>query len=110
KQKKSLETDALQAAEEEVARQEELSRVYRVSDKLLPERNLLTFGAQLMHTAHLLQSDRALRQQIQDKYRYILVDEFQDTNIAQLELLLLLAGEPRNIFAAGDDDQATYRF
>src|ERR1700721_3482845 len=63
-----------------------------------------------MHTAHLLQSDHALRQQIRNKYRYILVDEFQDTNIAQLELLWLLAGERRNIVAVGDDDQAIYRF
>jgi DNA helicase II / ATP-dependent DNA helicase PcrA len=109
-QKKSLEPDALQIAEEEVARQEELSRVYRVSEQLLRERNLLTFGAQLMHTAQLLQSDDALRTKIQEKYRYILVDEFQDTNIAQLELLWLLAGERRNIVAVGDDDQAIYRF
>jgi DNA helicase II / ATP-dependent DNA helicase PcrA len=109
-QKKSLESDALQAAEEEVARQEELSRVYGVSEQLLRERNLLTFGAQLMHTAHLLQSDETRRQEIQDRYRYILVDEFQDTNIAQLELLWLLAGERRNIVAVGDDDQAIYRF
>ncbi|HEY4878113.1 MAG TPA: ATP-dependent DNA helicase [Candidatus Acidoferrales bacterium] len=109
-QKKSFEPDALQAAEEEIARQEELARVYRVSEQLLRERNLLTFGAQLMHTVHLLQSDDALRAQIQDKYRYILVDEFQDTNIAQLELLWLLAGERRNIVAVGDDDQAIYRF
>jgi DNA helicase II / ATP-dependent DNA helicase PcrA len=109
-QKKSLESDALQIAEEEIARQEELSRVYRVSEQLLRERNLLTFGAQLMHTAQLLQSDDALRAQIQEKYRYILVDEFQDTNIAQLELLWLLAGERRNIVAVGDDDQAIYRF
>ena len=85
-------------------------RVYRVSEQLLRERNLLTFGAQLMHTAHLLQTDDALRAKIQDKYRYILVDEFQDTNIAQLELLWLLAGERRNIVAVGDDDQAIYRF
>jgi DNA helicase-2/ATP-dependent DNA helicase PcrA len=108
--KQSLEPDALQIAEEEIARQEELSRVYRVSEQLLRERNLLTFGAQLMHTAQLLQTDGALRNQIQEKYRYILVDEFQDTNIAQLELLWLLAGERRNIVAVGDDDQAIYRF
>src|ERR1700722_16073799 len=108
--KKSLESDALALAEEEVARQEELSRVYRVSEQLLRERNLLTFGAQLMHTVNLLQSDDALRAQIQEKYRYILVDEFQDTNIAQLELLWLLAGQRRNIVAVGDDDQAIYRF
>ena len=47
---------------------------------------------------------------MRDQYRYILVDEFQDTNIAQLELLWLLAGEHRNIVAVGDHDQAIYRF
>ncbi len=47
---------------------------------------------------------------MREQYRYILVDEFQDTNIAQLELLWLLAGERRNIFVVGDDDQAIYRF
>ena len=109
-QKKSLESDALEIAEDEVARQEELARVYRVSERLLRERNLLTFGAQLMHTVELLRDDEALRQRMHEQYRYILVDEFQDTNIAQLELLWLLAGERRNIVAVGDDDQAIYRF
>jgi DNA helicase II / ATP-dependent DNA helicase PcrA len=47
---------------------------------------------------------------LREQYRYILVDEFQDTNIAQLELLWLLAGDRRNILAVGDDDQAIYRF
>ena len=47
---------------------------------------------------------------MRDQYRYILVDEFQDTNIAQLELLWLLAGDRRNIMAVGDHDQAIYRF
>src|SRR5271156_3089404 len=110
RQKKSLEPDALQAAEEEIARQEELARVYRVSEQLLRERNLLTFGAQLLHAVQRLRSDSALLQQMHEQYRYILVDEFQDTNIAQLELLWLLAGERRNIVAVGDDDQAIYRF
>ncbi len=109
-QKKTLESDALQIAEGEIARQEELARVYRVSERLLRERNLLTFGAQLMHTVTLLRDDEALRNRMRDQYRYILVDEFQDTNIAQLELLWLLAGERRNIVAVGDDDQAIYRF
>ena len=108
--KKLLEPDALQIAEDEVARQEELARVYRVSERLLRERNLLTFGEQLMHSVQLLRSDSALLKQMHEQYRYILVDEFQDTNIAQLELLWLLAGERRNIVAVGDDDQAIYRF
>jgi DNA helicase-2/ATP-dependent DNA helicase PcrA len=109
-EKKSLEADASRIAEDEIARQEELARVYRVSERLLRERNLLTFGAQLMHTVELLRDDESLRQRMHEQYRYILVDEFQDTNIAQLELLWLLAGERRNIVAVGDDDQAIYRF
>jgi DNA helicase II / ATP-dependent DNA helicase PcrA len=108
--KKSLESDALQIAEDEVARQEELARVYRVSERLLRERNLLTFGEQLMHAVQMLRGDTALLKRMHEQYRYILVDEFQDTNIAQLELLWLLAGERRNIVAVGDDDQAIYRF
>src|SRR5580693_153540 len=108
--KKSLESDALQIAEDEVARQEELARVYRVSERLLRERNLLTFGEQLMHAVQMLRGDTSLLKRMHEQYRYILVDEFQDTNIAQLELLWLLAGERRNIVAVGDDDQAIYRF
>lgn len=109
-QKKSLETDARQLEEEELVRQEELARVYRVSDRLLRERNLCTFGAQLMQAVELLRSDAALLERMRAQYRHILVDEFQDTNIAQLELLWLLAGDRRNLVAVGDDDQAIYRF
>ena len=108
--KKSLEPDARAQEEEELARQAELARAYRVSERLLRERNLLTFGAQLMQAVQLLRSDEALLEKLREQYRYILVDEFQDTNIAQLELLWLLAGERRNIVAVGDDDQAIYRF
>lgn len=108
--KNSLEADARQLEEEELARQEELARVYGVSDSLLRERNLCTFGAQLLQAVELLRADSALLERMRKQYRYILVDEFQDTNIAQLELLWLLAGDPRNIVAVGDDDQAIYRF
>ncbi len=108
--KKAFEPDALAIAEEDVARQEELARVYRVSERLLRERNLYTFGAQLLQAVETLRSDADLLARMRDQYRYILVDEFQDTNIAQLELLWLLAGDRRNILAVGDDDQAIYRF
>jgi DNA helicase-2/ATP-dependent DNA helicase PcrA len=107
---KMLEPDARMIEEEELARQEELARAYRVSERLLRERNLITFGAQLMRTVELLGSDATLLERLREQYRYILVDEFQDTNIAQLELLYLLAGDRRNIVAVGDDDQAIYRF
>ena len=108
--KNALEPDARQAAEEELARQEELAGVYRVSDRLLRERNLYTFGAQLTYAVELLRADGALLERMREQYRYILVDEFQDTNIAQLELLWLLAGGHCNIMAVGDHNQAIYRF
>ncbi len=81
-----------------------------MSERLLRERNLYTFGAQLLQAVQLLRSDADLLARMREQYRYILVDEFQDTNIAQLELLWLLAGDRRNILAVGDDDQAIYRF
>jgi DNA helicase-2/ATP-dependent DNA helicase PcrA len=56
----------------------------------------------------LLSKDEALRRRIGARFRYVLVDEYQDTNAAQLELLKLLAGEERNVCAVGDDDQAIY--
>jgi ATP-dependent DNA helicase UvrD/PcrA len=56
----------------------------------------------------LLRADAALRAKYQERFRYLLVDEYQDTNRCQLELLKLLAGEPRNVCAVGDDDQAIY--
>lgn len=108
--KGKLEPDALQIAEEEVARQEELARVYRVSEKLLRDRNLHTFGAQILQAVHVLRQDPALLDRMRQQYRFVLVDEFQDTNIAQLELLWLLAGGHGNIMAVGDHNQAIYRF
>ena len=108
--KAAMDEDARSVAEEKVARQRELARVYRTSERLLRERNLYTFGAQLLQSVELLRKDAALLGRLREQYRYILVDEFQDTNIAQLELLWLLAGGRRNILAVGDDDQAIYRF
>jgi len=96
--------------EEELAKVEEVARVYRASELLVRERNLLTFGSQLMDAVRLLQDDAALRAKLQERYRYLLVDEFQDTNIAQLELLWLLGGHRPNLVVVGDHRQAIYRF
>ncbi len=105
-----MEPDAQKLQEEATAQQEEVARAYRVSEQLLREKNYVTFGAQLMRAVQALQSDPALLEKTRERYRHILVDEFQDTNIAQLELLRLLAGERRNIFVVGDHNQAIYRF
>jgi len=108
--KAALPDDERQAAEEGVERLEEIARTYRISDRLLRERNFATWGEQIMHSVNLLRSNPEMLASLRERYRFILVDEFQDTNFAQLELLWLLAGDSRNIFAVGDDDQAIYRF
>jgi len=110
REKDSLDEAARAAQEESIAQQEEVARAYRISDRLVRERNQVTFGMQMLEAVRLLQNDAALRKELRARYRHILVDEFQDTNIAQIELLWLLAGGHRNIVAVGDDDQAIYRF
>ncbi len=95
---------------EEIARQREIARAYRASDTLLRGEKRLTFGMQMLDAVRALDQNEALLAQMRERFRYILVDEFQDTNVAQLELLWRLAGEHRNIVAVGDDAQAIYRF
>src|SRR4029077_8085700 len=73
-------------------------------------RKLLTFGTQIMDAVLRLREDGALREKLRARYRYLLVDEFQDTNIAQLELLWQLGGERPNLVVVGDHRQAIYRF
>jgi DNA helicase-2/ATP-dependent DNA helicase PcrA len=108
--KASLDPDAQRLEEERLGEQAEVARVYRASERLLRERNLVTFGGQLLQTVVHLRADAGLLETLRQRYHFLLVDEFQDTNIAQLELLWLLAGDRRNIVAVGDDDQAIYRF
>ena len=96
--------------EEEVAKILEIARAYRASDLLLRERKLVTFGTQILDTVLRLKGDAELRERLRSRYRYILVDEFQDTNIAQLELLWQLSGDRPNLVVVGDHRQAIYRF
>jgi DNA helicase II / ATP-dependent DNA helicase PcrA len=105
-----LDPDTLAEREESVAREREIARAYRASEELLRDKNCASFGALITGAVALLERDAELRAKLQTRYRYILVDEFQDTNIAQLRLLELLVNESKNIFAVGDNDQAIYRF
>jgi len=109
-ERETLDEDTLAERLETVALQQELARAYRASEELLREKNRVSFGSLITGAVGLLERDAQLRDALQKKYRYILVDEFQDTNIAQLRLLELLAGPERNIVAVGDNDQAIYRF
>ena len=105
-----LDEDTFRERAEQVALQQEIARAYNASEELLREKKRVSFGSLITGAVELLQRDAALREKLQQQYRYILVDEFQDTNIAQIELLNLLCGEARNIFVVGDNDQAIYRF
>src|SRR6267143_4091562 len=109
-ERETLDEDTLAERLETVALQQELARAYRASEELLCEKNRVSFGSLITGAVRLLERDAQLREVLEEKYRYILVDEFQDTNIAQLRLLELLAGPTRNIVAVGDNDQAIYRF
>src|SRR5579863_6409161 len=102
--------DERRIRDEEIAKVREIARAYRASDLLLRERKLLTFGTQIMDAVLHLRANDSLRESLRARYRYILVDEFQDTNIAQLELLWLLGGERPNLVVVGDHRQAIYRF
>ncbi len=102
--------DERHEAEERIEKWEEVARAYGISERLLREKQFITFGGQILQAVKHLRENPELLAGLRNQYRYILVDEFQDTNIAQLELLWLLAGDSANIFAVGDDDQAIYRF
>jgi DNA helicase-2/ATP-dependent DNA helicase PcrA len=88
--------------------QEVASRVYQRYQELLAANSALDFDDLLMSVARLFREHEEVLSKYQRRYRYILVDEFQDTNMAQYELLKLLSGEHRNLFAVGDEDQSIY--
>src|SRR5260370_1751241 len=106
----ALDEDALAERQETVALQQELARAYRASEELLREKNRVSFGSLITGAVALLERDTQLGEALQEKCRYLLVDEFQDTNIAQLRFLALLPGPPSNTLPFGTTDQAIYRF
>ncbi len=99
------------ALAEEAARQIELAGLYEAYEGLMRSRDRLDFGDQVSLALRLLREHPAVLEQERKRFRYILVDEFQDTNHAQFELVKLLAGSPRaSVTVVGDDDQSIYRF
>ena len=102
--------DAAAAAAEHARRQGELARAYSRYTTLVREHGAIDFGDQVALALQLLRDSAAARETLQARYRYILVDEFQDTNRAQSELVALLAERHRNVTVVGDDDQSIYRF
>jgi ATP-dependent DNA helicase UvrD/PcrA len=100
------------AERDEASAQAELAAFYETYQRLLTEAGLVDFGDQIHRALSRLRESAAALAALRARYRYVLVDEFQDTNHAQLELVRLLAGEGPgpNITVVGDDDQAIYRW
>ncbi|NIO71825.1 MAG: UvrD-helicase domain-containing protein, partial [Anaerolineae bacterium] len=90
--------------------QEVASRVYQRYQELLAANSALDFDDLLMAAARLFREHEEVLSKYQRRYRHILVDEFQDTNMAQYEWLKLLSEKHRNLFVVGDEDQSIYRF
>jgi DNA helicase II / ATP-dependent DNA helicase PcrA len=101
-------TDETDVAERR--RQLELAGAYCRYQELMARAGHVDFGDQVALALRMLRDHPAARREIGGRFRYILVDEFQDTNRAQWELVSLLASEHGNVMVVGDDDQAIYRF
>jgi len=98
------------AARAETARQSVLARIYAAYQRRLDDAHALDFDDLLLRTVQLLQNVPEVLARYQDRFRHILVDEYQDTNHAQYMLVGLLARRHRNLCVVGDDDQAIYRW
>ncbi len=105
-----LSADASSVAEEAAARQSELARAFATYQRLMAANGCIDFGDQVALALNLVRTSAQARAAIAGRFKYVLVDEFQDTNRAQAELVALLAEHHRNVTVVGDDDQAIYAF
>lgn len=86
------------------------AQVYREYQAVLKKNNAMDFDDLIMKTVELFKADVEVLDYYQERFRYIMVDEYQDTNTAQFELIRLLAGKYGNLCVVGDDDQSIYKF
>ena len=90
--------------------QKKIADVYEEYEKQLRANNALDFDDLLLKTVQLFQTQRGVLEYYQERFRYIMVDEYQDTNGVQFELVRLLASRYQNLCVVGDDDQSIYKF
>jgi DNA helicase-2/ATP-dependent DNA helicase PcrA len=108
-EEKSADTDATDAVED-ASRVKELANAYHAYQRILLENDALDFGDLLLYSLELLRTRPKVLEAVRKRYRYVLVDEFQDTNAAQYELVKLIAAPSNNLTVVGDDDQSIYAF
>lgn len=90
--------------------EQRIAKVYREYQEQLHKNNALDFDDLIMKTVELFRACPDVLDQYQERFRYIMVDEYQDTNTAQFQLISLLAAKYRNLCVVGDDDQSIYKF
>ena len=91
-------------------RQKKVGEIYREYQNQLKKNNALDFDDLIVKTVELFQNDSQILDYYQERFRYIMVDEYQDTNTAQFKLISLLASKYGNLCVVGDDDESIYRF
>lgn len=94
----------------EIEKWQELSKAYKAYDEIKVKEGLMDFGDVIVKTLKLFRDRPNILKEYQKQFKYLLVDEFQDTNYAQNELVKLLVGKNGNINVVGDDDQSVYKF
>jgi DNA helicase-2/ATP-dependent DNA helicase PcrA len=102
--------DDKEMEELEIKRIKELAGAYEVYNQLLLDRGYLDFGDMIVYALKLFTERPNILKIYRDKFKYVMVDEFQDTNLAQYELIKMLAAPQNNLLVVGDDDQAIYKF
>jgi DNA helicase-2/ATP-dependent DNA helicase PcrA len=109
---KAQKTKALDEEKLEMHKWEELAGAYKKYEELKVKNSLMDFGDLIVKSLKILRDRPNVLKEYKEKFKYVLVDEFQDTNYAQNELAILLAGKGKkaNICVTGDDDQSIYRF
>jgi len=89
-------------------RSKAVARVYERYEKILEQQSFLDFDDLLLRLARLLDADGELREQLEERFRYVLIDEYQDTNGSQYSIARLLTGRSKNLCVTGDPDQSIY--
>ncbi len=99
-----------EVTKDEIEKTQELAGAYKIYEELKNKESVMDFGDLIANVLKLFRTRQSILAYYQNKFKYVMVDEFQDTNFAQNEMAILLAGETKNISAIGDDDQAIYRW
>lgn len=107
---KISENDKNEIKKQEILRISELADSFHVYNKLLLDNNYLDFGDLIIWTIHLFKQRPLILEKYRQQFKYILVDEFQDTNYSQYELIKILAQPKNNLLIVGDDDQSIFKF